>query len=149
MYKLFGIIVMIFLIIGCKQDKPVPIKSNEHRCEYCRMQIMDMRFDSQAVTDKGRRYYFDSIECLVAWWIQNEAQTKLLWVKNYNNTNEWIELSQAHILRSEKIPSPMGGFFSAYKTENDREENKNKFGGKPYNIDEIKNYIKSEWKKNY
>lgn len=139
-------ILITILLFSCKPEKPVTIQPKEHKCEYCKMQIHDMLFDSQVITKKGRRYYFDAIECLVAWWQENKEQTDTLWVKNYANKNVWIELRQAKILQSPKIPSPMGAYFSAYKTEDEINEFQKKYGGNVLSLKEAKEYIRTQWK---
>jgi copper chaperone NosL len=83
------------------------------------MVIVDMRFQSQAITAKGRRYFFDSIECYYDFKKINHTEIKHAWHSNYLQPNEMIEENNAFILRSNLIRSPMGGGLAAFKTEND------------------------------
>ena len=41
-----------------------PINYGEDECEFCKMMVMDKRYGAELVTDKGKIYFFDSIECL-------------------------------------------------------------------------------------
>ena len=59
--------LVLNLIVGCVNTDPVLIEVGQERCAHCRMDIADMRFNTQLVTKKGKRYHFDSIECMVSW----------------------------------------------------------------------------------
>ena len=73
-----------FMLIGCSKE-PKPISYGEDECEFCKMIVMDERYGSEMVTAKGKIYFFDSIECLVA-YIDNMKMSKddynSLWVSN-------------------------------------------------------------------
>ncbi len=63
-FSLIFFITLTLLISSCG-SKPEPINYGHDECEFCRMQISDNRYGAELVTDKGKVYKFDSIECLI------------------------------------------------------------------------------------
>lgn len=72
---------------------------------------MDKRYGAELVTDKGKIYKFDSIECLVG-YIDNKKLNKSnyssVWVGNYSNPGNLIDAQKAIYLKNDEIRSPMG-----------------------------------------
>jgi len=107
---------LLFLsFFSCTSDRPEPINLGKDLCEYCRMAIADKRFAAEVITKKGRVYKFDSIECMVAYYNENEEYIKKAYVTNFSNPEEFIEAEKAIYVRSQEIRSPMGMNLSAYK----------------------------------
>lgn len=79
------------------------------------MAIADKRFAAEVITKKGRVYKFDSVECMVAYYNENEEYIKKAYVANFSNPEEFIEAEKAIYVRSQEIRSPMGMNLSAYK----------------------------------
>jgi copper chaperone NosL len=75
------------------------------------MLVMDKRYGSEMVTDKGKIYFFDSIECLVG-YLENQKMTKAdyhsLWVSNYSDPGNIIDAEKAIYLKNDSLRSPMG-----------------------------------------
>lgn len=44
---------------------PEPIRYGQDNCHHCQMTLMDKRFGAEIVTDKGKVYKFDDLNCLV------------------------------------------------------------------------------------
>jgi copper chaperone NosL len=99
-----------FLLVGCSKE-PKPISYGEDECEFCKMIVMDKRYGSEIVTDKGKIYFFDSIECLVG-YIDNMKMTSddyhSLWVSNYDDPGNIIDAEKAIYLKNDSLRSPMG-----------------------------------------
>ena len=93
------------------------------------MNIVDMRFKTEVLSPKGKIHYFDSIECLLEWSEQNRAEVGSRWVSNFYHPENWIPLEKAFLLKSEKLPSPMGAYLSAYASEEEFDRAKKEFGG--------------------
>ena len=102
-----GIFTLLF--VACSQE-PAKIHYGSDECTHCKMMITDPQFASQLVTDKGKAYTFDSIECLAAYSREKggDLQEAKLWVNNYANPGEWLNAIQAQYVKSEDIQSPMG-----------------------------------------
>src|SRR5699024_9401390 len=86
----------------------------------------------QLVTDKGRSYPFDSIECLAAYEREHssELQEARLWVNNYNNPGQWLDALQAQYVKSEVIQSPMGESLLALPSQEEGKKHTDENPGK-------------------
>ncbi len=60
-----AIFLLLSLVTASCGSNPEPINYGHDECEFCRMQISDNRYGAELVTDKGKVYKFDSIECLI------------------------------------------------------------------------------------
>ncbi|MDH3246348.1 MAG: nitrous oxide reductase accessory protein NosL [Saprospiraceae bacterium] len=94
--------------------KPRPIDFGLDQCHFCKMSIVDAQFAAEWVTKKGRVYKYDAIECLARQLSKAQQLSSYELVCNYLSPGEWIEVSEATFLISPKIPSPMGGYLSAF-----------------------------------
>ncbi|HOJ07428.1 MAG TPA: nitrous oxide reductase accessory protein NosL [Ignavibacteriaceae bacterium] len=109
-FKYIFYVLITILLIGCSKE-PKPISYGEDECEFCKMLVMDKRYGSEMVTDKGKIYFFDSIECLVG-YLENQKMTKAdyhsLWVSNYSDPGNIIDAEKAIYLKNDSLRSPMG-----------------------------------------
>ena len=108
--QLISYSVLFLTLISCS-NQPEPISYGEDECEFCKMMIMDKRYGAELVTDKGKIYKFDSIECLVG-HIDNKNLDKSdyssVWVGNYSNPGNLVDAQKAIYLKNDEIRSPMG-----------------------------------------
>jgi copper chaperone NosL len=145
MKKTNFLIFLVFLFSFCAPKAPIDIQAGKEECIHCKMKIVDLKFNTQVQTDKGKIYHFDSVECLVDWLNQNPDQKiKNAWIKDYV-TSEWVEYKNAVYFVSPEIPSPMGKNISGYKSE-DEIKKLNK-PGDIYKYDDLVNYLKSQSQK--
>ena len=138
--------ILSLLIIQACSSEHEPIKYGHDSCEHCRMLITDKNYGAELITQKGKVFKYDSIECLAA----NQKKYKKedihsMWVVNFYPPNELININFAHFLLSDNLKSPMGLYLSAYKNETNLEEVKNKYGGKKNNWKELTDYVDKEW----
>jgi copper chaperone NosL len=106
--------------------EPQAIRFGSDQCDECKMTISDHRFGAEIVTKKGRIKKFDSVECLLDYLQSKEAKDLAhVLVIDYANPQTLIDAKNAKYLISKEIPSPMGGFLSAYSGL----ENEAKSGG--------------------
>jgi copper chaperone NosL len=125
-----------WIVIGCAKG-PVEIAIGQDVCDHCRMVITDIRFAAEIVNQNGKVFKFDSIECMVA-HRADVANIHSLWVQDFLNPSEWIEAHQAVYLKSENLPSPMGGFLSAYAQESAAAAAREQYGGLLRTFDQLK-----------
>lgn len=115
----YSIVVFLFLLLvtSCSVG-PKPIAYGTDGCHFCRMTIVDRQHAAEIVTDKGKAFKFDSSECMMN-HLKNidEKQVALYLVNDYDKPGELINATKAIYLISERIPSPMGEFLTAFKTE--------------------------------
>ncbi|MCW7473921.1 accessory protein NosL [Leptospira levettii] len=107
------------VLCNCGEVKPEALTVGEKKCDHCSMSIVDMRFHTQIITYKGKRFHFDAIECANKFINQKQIKPKQIWVSNYLQSNESIPKENAIIIQTNKIRSPMGGGLAAFKSHED------------------------------
>ena len=115
----YSIVVFMFLLLvtSCNVG-PKPIAYGSDGCHFCRMTIVDRQHAAEIVTDKGKVFKFDSSECMMNHLKDiDQGQVALFLVNDYNQPGELINATKATFLISDRIPSPMGEFLTAFKTE--------------------------------
>lgn len=95
---------------ACAAPGPRTIAYGRDTCDYCHMLITDRRFGGQLVTSKGKVHAFDSVECLAAYYLANDAAAdgSHLWVADFGEPEHWVAEDQAVFARSTVLQSPMG-----------------------------------------
>lgn len=141
--KKFIFISSFFLVMACGKTAQ-PINYGSDGCDFCRMTIVDKAHVAQLVTPKGKNFKFDAIECMAHYLNGQEKDQNyhLMLVADLSNLGETIDAKSAVYIISNKIPSPMGAFLSAVKTESEAEKIIAENGGAIYNWNEILNKLK-------
>ena len=125
-------LVVALLLGACSKPAPVAVVVGKDTGAFCGMVISDPRFAAQVVTEKGKTYLFDAIECLVA-FVTEEAvpadQIHSTWVANFDQPGEWLAAEEAYYLQSSQLHSPMGVNLLAFKTRPALESVKAEVGG--------------------
>ncbi|HNQ12002.1 MAG TPA: nitrous oxide reductase accessory protein NosL [Bacteroidia bacterium] len=138
-------LIAILLIICSCSPASEPIKYGTDECKLCNMLIMDSRFGSEAVTKKGKVFKFDSIECLVHYYLSDnisESEISMLLITSYTNPNILINAYDGFYLISKSMPSPMGEFLNGFSSKEDAIKFQVEQGGDIYNWEELLNYFK-------
>jgi copper chaperone NosL len=71
-------ILLVLLLLACNPESQ-PINYGADMCEFCRMSIVDQRFGSEIVTQKGKVYKFDAVECMINYLddrVEDESKLK-------------------------------------------------------------------------
>jgi len=102
--------LLLLLLSACINQEPKEVNLHTDECAYCKMVISDRQFASQLVSDKGKSYPFDSIECMAAYAYQTPdiGDNSKLYAADYTRRGEWLLLDDADIYHAESVPSPMG-----------------------------------------
>ena len=136
-YTFFLVAIPIIILSSCNVS-PEAIHYNFDECAYCKMKISDIRFGAELVTTKGKIYKYDSAECLVRTYIEDEQKKyAYILVTNYGQTHNLMDASTSTYLISENQPSPMGGNLSAYEHKSQAEIILAEKGGKTLNFDDL------------
>ena len=94
-----------------------PIAYGEDKCDFCRMSIVDQRFGGEIVTQKGKVYKFDAVECVINYLDERfDDESKLAYVltNTFDKPGELINASECVYLVSQNMPSPMGEFINPF-----------------------------------
>jgi len=141
-YKQISLLVLILVLSACS-SKPLPIEYGVDGCHFCRMTIVDKLHAAEVVTQKGKVYKFDATECMINFRDEFDISTIKLYLSNdYSEPGALIDATQATFLISKNVPSPMGGFLSAFKNKEDAVKVQEKKEGKLYSWDELLNHYK-------
>ncbi|PIQ23199.1 hypothetical protein COW36_19135 [bacterium (Candidatus Blackallbacteria) CG17_big_fil_post_rev_8_21_14_2_50_48_46] len=105
---------MVLGLMACS-PKTEPLLYTQDSCHYCRMTLMDPKYGAELLTQKGKAFKYDSVECL-AHHLQAEpglkAEIHSLWVIDSEQPGNFLAAEKASYLHSFKLPSPMGGFMT-------------------------------------
>lgn len=118
MKKYYFILLLIPMIVSSCKIGPQPIDYGTDGCHFCSMTIVDRQHASQIVTDKGKAFKFDAVECMMNHLNDiGTEQISLFLVNDYSRPGELIDATQATYLISQGIPSPMGEFLTAFGSQ--------------------------------
>ena len=143
--RFFSVILVLWFVSSCSSG-PEPINYGEDACEFCRMTIVDSQHAAQLVTEKGRNYKYDAIECMINdlnQWERPPVEIHL--VADYASPGSMTDALKANYLISEEIPSPMGAYLSGFSSESDRNNTHQSVGGDRFNWEQLRLY----WDENY
>jgi copper chaperone NosL len=106
------------------------------------MTIVDKIHGAEIVTDKGKVFKFDAAECLIRYHHDLESTDGYMLLTNHFEMPEALmPMEEATFLISEDLPSPMGAFLTAFKTDTKASELKEEKGGNLYNWEDLKKQI--------
>jgi copper chaperone NosL len=142
MVKLFSFTagVLLLSLFACSSG-PQPLRYGQDNCSHCKMSISDKRFGAEIVTNKGKVFKYDAIECMLA-AIREDGKLEVgetgFWVVDASNPGTLIDAKSAHYLISDKLPSPMGANISGFSSNESLQSALREFGGKTNNWKELK-----------
>lgn len=132
MKNLLPTIFAVVLLVSC-QPSSQPISYGHDECTHCKMSIVEAPFAAELVTKKGKVFKFDAIECMLAYLKeQSDKDFAMYLVHDYAAPTEWLDATQCEYLVSNELPSPMGGYLSAYSMKQDADRMQAGKGGKTY-----------------
>ncbi len=109
-------IVLISLLPSCSKGTP-QINFGSANCDFCKMTIMDNRFGVAIVTDKGRTYQFDDLNCRKRFVDENNPNIKEWYVVAFDKPGTLIDGLKAAYKQGESIKSPMGSGIAAFSSK--------------------------------
>ncbi|MEW6506823.1 MAG: nitrous oxide reductase accessory protein NosL [Bacteroidota bacterium] len=138
-------LLVISIAISC-QSGPEPIAYGEDNCANCMMTISDPKYGSELISDKGKIFKFDSIECLADYSTKVDSKTvRSMWVTDFSAKGNFLNAKDARFLRSDNLRSPMGLNLSAHKNNEELNLVKSEVSGEIYRWNELVKYVKSKW----
>ena len=140
-----ALLLAALLLLAACADGPRQVQVGAEECAHCRMLVSENRFASQLVTDRGRSYVFDSIECMAEFLDEGteveEDRVGSLWVTDFTRPGEWLDVGEAHFLRSDELRSPMGMGLSAFADEAAAREHQAEHGGEILRWTEVRSLV--------
>lgn len=133
------VLLIVLGLVSCRVE-PQPIHYGQDGCNYCQMNIVDARYGAQIVTNKGKVYKFDAVECLLNFKDQEKfLDTDLahIVVNTIDNKGKLVSAKSSFYLRSPRLPSPMGKYITPLQTLVVAEEHQAKFGGEIYDWERL------------
>ncbi len=140
-------LLIISVFTACTPE-PEPIFFGEDQCIYCKMIISDRKYGAELVTQKGKVYKFDSLECLTAYILKRQVETERIhsmWAVNFSRTDKLLDVNKGIFLHSDRLHSPMGLNLSAFSTRDDAEEMRDSHGGQLLSWQEVQELVKEKW----
>ncbi len=130
---MFTIVPFLIILISACSPTPKSIEYGYDNCHYCKMIIVDRQHAAEVVTDKGKVFKFDAIECMVH-YLSDEQGTEHahLLVNDYEQPTVLIDALTSQYLISKAIPSPMGAYLSAFVNKETADKMQAEKGGDVY-----------------
>lgn len=131
MNRLLISLISLLILASCSAE-PRPIVLGQDACHHCKMTLMDPKFGAELVTDKGKIFIFDDVNCLMGYMDSEEgiSQTfKHVLVMDYLNPGMLIDANFAFYLKSTDFKTPMASNIVAFPEFDLLEEYKAKNGG--------------------
>ena len=147
MKTILSLFFVLLLLSSCSKE-PVPIHFNEDECAYCRMIISDKRYGGELMTNKGKAYKFDSIECLSAYVQEQKPGSKDIYrllIIDFYMPEVLIDVEQAWFLHSDLLKSPMGLNLSAFNNKDMAQTVKDVYPGELVRWQKVNEIVKSKW----
>jgi copper chaperone NosL len=131
-------LILLLFLTSCAVE-PQPINYGKDACHYCKMNIVDSQHAAEFVTEKGKCYKFDAIECMLNQIKEfDEAPIALHLICDYAAPGELTDATKATYLVSDAIPSPMGGFLSGFSSQEKAVSTHAEAGGQLFDWHQIK-----------
>lgn len=105
------------LLLSSCQSGPSPMEPGRDACHFCKMSISDTRYGASLLTEKGKEYKFDDLQCLVTWMNEGTVapgDIKSIWMMNFSNPGEYIAAEKAEYLIHNSLKSPMASQSAAF-----------------------------------
>lgn len=136
------LIILLTVLYACGND-PEQIIFGEDNCDRCKMMITDEKFGAELVTDKGKIYKYDAVECLLE-QLHAESftdnQIGSMWVIDFSQPRLLIDAKKSFYLKNDNFRSPMGLNVMAFQNENDFDEFYKKHGGERLDWNKLMKY---------
>ena len=135
--------LFVVMLQACRVE-PAEINYGKDACNFCKMNIVDRQHAAELVTQKGKPFKYDAIECLVRDLNRNmdDKDVALLLVADYANPGKLVDAKTATYLISENLPSPMGADLTGFSKKEDAESVLKDKGGELFNWEQIRAKLK-------
>ena len=118
---------------------PQKINIGVENCSFCKMIISDNRFGAEAITQKGKIYKFDEIQCLLN-FIKSEKENFKdadFYFTDFETKHDLIKSSGGFLLKSDALKSPMNGNIAAFSSKQSLQNALAKYSGQEVEWNEL------------
>lgn len=140
-FKTFFAVAALAWMTSCSIG-PEPIRFGKDQCDYCKMNIADAKFGAELVTDKGRVYKFDAVECMVPFMNENPGEYAHILAVPFDEPKSLHPAGTSHFVISDSIRSPMGANLLVFTNKSTAQEYAK--SGKLYDWSGIEQYLLNE-----
>lgn len=114
MIKRLPFFLILAAFASCTPE-PEPINFGTDHCEYCKMTIADSKYGGELVTQKGKIYKFDAVECLIPFMKENASQQyAYIMAISYDEPGKLHDVQNLKFVQSPQFKSPMGANVAAF-----------------------------------
>ena len=143
-FQIVFVLVIVITFVSCGSG-PEPISYGHDECEFCRMLITDNKYGAEIITDKGKAYKFDSIECMVEFsLVKNtlgDTNNKLL-ITDFYNPGNFIDARNSFYVKNDEFRSPMGLNVTAFNGDEQAQKFISANGGRKLSWVEVIELVK-------
>lgn len=104
------------LILPSCQPATVALQHGKDECAGCKMLLADKHYGSAFVTDKGKVFKFDDLNCLLKHIEENRQTPGKALVVNFSKDGELLPVENAVFLKHPKLRTPMNSGLAAFAT---------------------------------
>jgi len=124
--------IFALLLFSSCSTGPEPIRYGQDACFHCKMTLTDIRFGAEIVTQKGKVFKFDDLNCLTRYLNEGKIEEKdiaQIVSVDFKKAGVFVDVQQAFFLQNEAIKSPMRGDVACFSDKNSLEAVKGAIGG--------------------
>lgn len=103
----------LLIAFACKKG-PEPIQYGKDPCDFCKMTISDPKFGGEIVTQKGRVYKYDAVECMINAIKEGRKDHAQILATPYDLPYTLKSKDSLVFVISPDIHSPMGANLAAF-----------------------------------
>lgn len=125
-------LVFISLLLSACSVQPEPLQFGKDVCHFCKMTLMDKKFGAELVTNKGKVYRFDDLNCMLNFYnsgYEEPAAFQFKLVVDFNNPGQLIDATNAFYLKSSALRTPMGSEVAAFESKSSLDAHKKEIKG--------------------
>jgi copper chaperone NosL len=124
--------MLLFAMLCACSSGPEPIRYGQDNCTHCKMTLTDKRFGAEILTQKGRVFKFDDLNCVAAYLREGgipEKDVAQVLTIDFNKTGSFVNVQNAVFLQNEVIKSPMRADIASFSNKSELEAVRAKIGG--------------------
>lgn len=115
--------LLVFILAACNVE-PEALHYGEDACHTCKMTLVDKKFGAELVTQKGKVYKFDDINCMMAFYNSEEVDQRdyaYKLVVDLSRPGTFIDAADAFYVKSSSIKTPMSSHVAAFGSKSSME----------------------------